>query len=355
YQDIQSINAAILQQQITSSNSAIRLQLQTPANTPLSPVGPHPLRSGVLAGFVAALLLASMFTLREYFATTLRTPDEVSEAVGGGPVLGAILRLPATGRRVGAVVAKDPRSATAEGLRVIRTNLLFSNIDHSPKIMLLTSARQGEGKTTITANLGASLAELGGRVLLIDADLRRPSLHKVFAVDEKIGLTNALISGANEPLEPFTHKTDQRGLFVMPSGPVPPNPAEMLSSGRMRDLLRRLSGLYDTIIIDSPPLLAVTDPAILSTMVDVVVLVADVNQVTLQGATRVREALERVGSHVSGVVLNKLTDDQRGSYYYNYYYRQDYGYGYTPPETSPKAASPKADSRKGGPGGATPS
>jgi capsular exopolysaccharide synthesis family protein len=300
------------------------------ASIPASPIAPHPLRSGAIAAMIVLLLLVGGIVLREYLSTTLRTPEEVSEAAGGAAVLGAILRQSAS-RALGPALSADPRSATAEGLRVIRTNLLFANIDQPPRVILLSSARQAEGKTTISSNLAASLAELGGRVLLIDADLRRPSLAKAFGVDGRTGLTNALVAAGNEPLENFIRRLDAfHGLSLMPSGPIPPNPAELLSSGRMRDLLRRLTSVFDTIIIDSPPLLAVADPAILATMSEAVILVIDVGQATLQTANRTRDALEQVGARVTGVVLNKLTDDQRGGYYYNYYYRQEYGYGYGP-------------------------
>jgi len=319
-----------------------RLLFSNPAVVQSSSVAPHPLRSGVLAGFIVLVLMVGGLSLREYFATTLRTPDEVTDAVGGASVLGAILQQLGPGGS-GPTLTADPRSPTAESLRVIRTNLLFSNIDRPPRIWLLTSGRQAEGKTTISSNLAASMAELGGRVLLIDGDLRRPSLGRVFGIDSRLGLTNALVAAGNEPLDSFIRKVDAfRGLSVMPSGPVPPNPAELLSSGRMRELLHRLSGLYDTIIIDSPPLLAVADPAILSTMVEAVILVADVNQMTLQSASRTRDALEQVGSRITGVVLNKLSDDHRGSYYYSYYYRQEYGYGYAPKDGQGQLPRPGA-------------
>lgn len=323
-----SLNTSYTTLSATASVSTIKFLTSIPASVPTSQIDPHPLRSGLLAGFITALLLIGLLVFREYFATALRTPEEITEAVGGAPVLGAILRLSTADRSGGTILGSDPRGATAEGLRVIRTNLLFSNVDRAPRIILITSARQGEGKTTISSNLAVSFAELGGRVLLVDGDLRRPSLHRVFGLEGRAGLTNALLAGSVEPLESFVRRVEPHGLFVMASGPIPPNPAELLSSGRTRELLQRLASDYDTIIIDSPPLLAVADPAILATMVDIVIIVADVNQVTLQTAHRTRDALEGVGSRISGIILNKLAENRRGGYYYNYYYRQSYSYGY---------------------------
>lgn len=339
---IEAYRNALLQITTTAAASSTNLTIPSPASTPRSPVAPHPLRSGGIAFALVLVLLSAAVVVREYFTTSLRTPDELAEILGGPPVLGAILKFSHKGRDAGPVVVSDPRSLAAEALRVIRTNLIYANIDRPPRTVLMTSAREGEGKTTIALNLGTAMAELGGEVLLIDADLRRPSLHRFMSLGDRTGLTNALVS-YDQSIDASIHPTDYRDLFVMPSGPIPPNPSELLSSERMRELLQRLSGRFSTIIVDSPPLLAVADPAILSTMVDAVVLVADVSGATVQGMVRARESLERVGSRVSGIVLNKLSDDRQGGYYYHYYYRHEYGYGYGPRPDSKGGGNGKQD------------
>jgi len=324
--------------------SGTQLQVWVTPTTPKSPVSPRPVRDAGLAALLALLVTAGFVYLGDYLRTTLDTPEEVSRVLGGVPVLGAIARLPTPGsNEAEKVVATHPRAPTAEAYRVVRTALLFSDPDRPPRTILVTSSKQAEGKTTTAVNLAATLAELGGRVLLLDCDLRRPSLHKVFDIDYRVGLTTALI-GDDHALEQALRPSGYPNLYVMTSGPLPPNPSELLSAHKMSELIERLEQRFEHIVIDSPPLLPVADASVLSRLSDAVLLVVDVATATRHGLGRAGDSLTRVGTHITGVVLNKLVPDKRSGYYYYYYQGGDYVYRYGP------RSAEEENGRKGGSG-----
>jgi capsular exopolysaccharide synthesis family protein len=216
----------------------------------------------------------------------------------------------------------DSRSSAAEAYRVIRTSVLLSSAGHAPKTMLVTSAQPGEGKTTTVVNTAISLAQLGASVLLIDCDLRRPSTHKLFGVDNLRGLSTYL--SRDIKIDGLIQKLQMPNLSLLPCGPLPPNPAELISSEKMRNLLADLSAQYDHILIDSPPLINVTDPVILSRLVDGVIMVIHGGKSSRDVVRRARQELEAVGAKIFGVVLNNV-DLRREGYNY-YYYRYYSGY-----------------------------
>ncbi|HLN60790.1 MAG TPA: CpsD/CapB family tyrosine-protein kinase [Symbiobacteriaceae bacterium] len=216
-----------------------------------------------------------------------------------------------------AVVAqREPSSVVAEAFRVLRTNLQFLGLDEPLRSILLTSAAPGEGKSTTAANLGVAFAQAGTRVCLVDADLRRPMLAKLLGLENWAGLTTALIGQA--PLEECVKKTPVEGLWLLPSGPVPPNPAELLGSERMAALLERLKAEYDLVLIDSPPVLAVTDAAVLAPRTDGVVLVIRAGRTDRRAVQRARTALETVHARVLGTVLGGVAQSEKEGYYYAY-------------------------------------
>jgi len=199
------------------------------------------------------------------------------------------------------IVLEQPKSATAEAFRTLRTNLQFSSLDERMQMVLIASATADEGKTTTLANLGAVCALAGARVTLVDADLRRPSLHDLFKVQNRVGLTSAMLELATSlPLQ----DTGVEGLRVLTSGPIPPNPAELLASKRMDELLELLRADVDLVLIDAPPVTAVADASILATRMDGVVLVVDARKTRREPARKAKEQLERVHAHILGVVLN---------------------------------------------------
>jgi capsular exopolysaccharide synthesis family protein len=210
----------------------------------------------------------------------------------------------------------------AESYRALRTSLLLSNLGSPPKVIMVTSALPQEGKTTTSINTAVVLAQKGVRVLLIDADLRRPSIHKTLGMGPHSGLSNVL-TGSTTLEQAITHTAILPNLFVLPAGTPPPNPAELLASANMRDVLTELRGQYDHIVIDTPPSLSVTDAVVLSPRADAVLLVIRSGQTTKQALRRSRDILTQVNAKVVGVLLNAV-DLSSPDYYYYYEYQGKY-------------------------------
>ncbi len=216
------------------------------------------------------------------------------------------------------VAVEHPRSAVAEAYRTMRTNLSFAAVDGECRILLVTSVSPGEGKTTTAANLAVTLAQAGSRVLLVDCDLRRPNVHRIFGIDNGGGLTNVLAQG--RPLQELLHEGPVSGLKILTSGPIPPNPAELLGSERTRQLWPQLLDDFDYVVIDSPPVLAVTDAALLASQVHGVILVIWAGMQRVDAAQEAKEQLLKANARILGVVLNKVKIPAR-DYHYYYYYR----------------------------------
>lgn len=221
------------------------------------------------------------------------------------------------------VVHLDPLGGPAEAFRSLRTNLQFMGLDKPLKTILLTSASPSEGKSTVSANLAVSFAQAGGSVCLVDADLRKPRVHKVFGVENWRGLTSEVVN--QNGLEANLQPSAVQGLTLLTSGPIPPNPAELLGSARMLKLLGELEERFDTVIIDSPPLLAVTDAAVLAPRVGGVILVVRVGGVARQEVKRAQEALAKVKANLLGVTLVGVKNDGRDGSYYYYYSSEEHG------------------------------
>ncbi len=215
------------------------------------------------------------------------------------------------------LIVNNPKSGVAEAYRSLRTNIQFYNVGERVRRILVTSAGPSEGKSTTSANLAITFAQAGNRVIIIDCDLRRPFLHRVFQVSNLIGLTNVMVGEST--LEEVLRPTEVPGLSVLTSGPIPPNPAEMLGAARMREVLEQLSDLADVIIIDSPPVIAVTDASVLAPLSDGVVLVVGSGTVNREMAQRAKAQLEAVRAKILGVVLNGVETNGSGYYYYYYY------------------------------------
>jgi succinoglycan biosynthesis transport protein ExoP len=247
----------------------------------------------------------------------------------GAARLGAAGGLRARNTRPGAdsPAALEPPSSMVECYRMLRTSILLSTAGAPPKTILITSSQPGEGKTTTAVNTAISLAQLGASVLLIDADLRRPAVHAALKIPRNRGISNYL--SGNTPLDDLIVKLPIPNLSALPCGPIPPNPAELISSDRMKELLRELGRRFDHILIDSPPMASVTDPVILSTIVDGLILVVQAGRSTRGMARRARQELARVGARIFGVVLNNVNVGREGyDDYYYYRYAGDYGDGH---------------------------
>jgi capsular exopolysaccharide synthesis family protein len=225
--------------------------------------------------------------------------------------------------------SEDKRSPLSEAYRSIGTYIQFSSAARPPKTMLITSPRHSEGKTTTALNIGITLAQSYGKGVIIDADMRKPRLHKIFDVDNSNGLS-AFLTGNVEFGDSLIQRTKAANLDIIPSGIIPPNPSELLSSNHMRDLLSRLFPLYSFIIIDSPPVLGLSDALIISTITDGVIMVVKAGETPRDAAVQTRKLLQGVNAKILGVVLNGIheSDLKYGSYsYYSsyaYYYDEDY-------------------------------
>jgi succinoglycan biosynthesis transport protein ExoP len=310
------------------------------ARTPSAPAEPDIPRN---LGFAFVLGLSSGIGLAfvlEGIDNTVRTPEQ-AQAISGLPSLGMIpmgsKNSAETGSKPGLMVATSkevvelitqsrPQSQMAESYRALRTSLLLTSLGSPPKVILITSALPREGKTTTSINTAIVLAQKGTRVLLIDADLRRPSIHRTLGMGPRVGLSNVLTGGAS--LQQATvRSTLLPNLYVLPAGTPPPNPAELMASVQMVEMLTELREQYDHIVIDTPPTLSVTDAVVLSTRADAVVLVIRSSQTTKPALRRAREILAQVNARVSGVLLNAVNLDSP-DYYYYYEYQGKYGQRY---------------------------
>lgn len=208
----------------------------------------------------------------------------------------------------------NPRSPISEQYRTIRTNLQFASVDEEIGSMLITSSGPGEGKSMTTANIAAVYAQQGKSVLLIDADLRKPTVHYTFRLDNLKGLSNILVNEAS--LEEAIHTSTVDNLDIISSGPIPPNPSELLGSKRMQALIQKASSVYDIILFDTPPVLAVTDAQILANFVDGTILVVRSKNTELEAALKAKEALTQAKAKILGTVLNDREKSATSTYYY---------------------------------------
>jgi len=292
-----------------------------PAILPTDPVSPRPLLNvalGILAGLAVGFGLAFLL---DYLDQSVRSDEILRERVGLVP-LGHISYVLAKGDRRGELVVLGDDSPVAEAYKALRTNLLFSSVDREVKTIVITSAVPNEGKSRTAANLAIVLAQAGHSTLLLDADFRRPSQHRIFGRVRNIGLSNLIVQDMPESAV-FVADEQVKNLVVMASGPTPPNPSELLGSAQMNTLFARFRKGFDYVVIDTPPVNAVTDASVLAANADAAILVVDTNKATYPAVQHAKQVLERVGAKVLGTVMNKMKA-AGGSYYYS-----NYGYDYS--------------------------
>jgi polysaccharide biosynthesis transport protein len=305
----------------SSNSGANLLTVIDPATPSLDPASPRVLLNTIIAALVGLLIALGLAFLLDSLDDSIKSSDDV-EAVAGLPTLGTIMRMKGGKDRseiYRLATLLYPRSPVAEAYRTLRSNIEFAAVDSPLKTLLVTSSIPGEGKTTTAANLAVVIAQAGRRTILLDADFRKPGVHKIFSLANGQGLSSLLRTDESR-IDDVAQATEQDNLRVITTGSLPPNPAELLGSQRMRTVLERLSSDAEVVVIDSPPLQAVTDAAILASFVDGTVFVVDAGR-THRGAVRNgREALAKAGARVFGVVLNRLPERSSGSYvYYDYY------------------------------------
>jgi capsular exopolysaccharide synthesis family protein len=218
------------------------------------------------------------------------------------------------------VVQHDPKSPISEAYRTLRTNIKFSSLDKPIKTLLITSPIPEAGKSSVSINLALTMAQDKYKVILVDTDLRKPTIHKIFKQDNKTGLTNILVE--DKKIKEVMRKMSDvdPNLYFIPSGPIPPNPSELLGSNKMKELIKELQEQADFVIFDSPPVIAVTDALVLATQVDGVVLILDFGEVPRELAKQTKQLLEKVKANILGVVLNKIDMEKEAQYYPYYYY-----------------------------------
>ena len=330
----------------TSNNIAVA-EIAIPPDAPVSPRR--------LTTVMGALLLSTLFGMGlalflEYLDDTIRTTEEI-ESLLGLPALAAIPRIdslpkqrklllvggsdddgekPAANPTSQLLIHNNSRSSLAEAYRQLRTSILLSTAGHAPKSLLITSSLPSEGKTTTAINTAISLAQTGAKVLIIDADMRRPRLHSIFNISNAEGLSTLLASQLEDKNidEVVGYDVDAK-LHLLPSGPVPPNPAELIGSEQMADLLKTLQNKFTHIVVDSPPIASFTDGVLIASMVDGVILVVNAGRSSRQVVRRSRQLLMDIGAKVFGVVLNNVNLRSQDNYYYyqSYYHRDSYHSG----------------------------
>jgi capsular exopolysaccharide synthesis family protein len=298
-----------------SKTSTVGVQIIAEPRLADAPVSPQPVRNlglGVAFGLIVGVGVAA---LRESLDSTIRSPEALTKATAS-PMLSAI-PYDSTAVKDPLITEGSAQSTRAEAMRQLRTNLQFVNVDRPLRSVVVSSAVPGEGKSTTACNLAIAFAEAGKRVMLIDADLRRPRIAEYMGVEGAVGLTNVLAGQAH--LRDVVQPWGDSGLWLLPSGYIPPNPSELLGSGNMADLLTSLGVSFDLIIIDTPPLLPVTDAAVMATVADGCLLVTRHAKTTVTQAATAGAALTAVGAKLHGCILN-MSPAKRASQYAYYSY-----------------------------------
>jgi polysaccharide biosynthesis transport protein len=349
---LQKLKEAGISAGLRSSN----IRIVDPALIPTGPSRPNKARNVMLSVLVGLIGGIGLALLREYLDNTVKTPDDI-ERLARLPSLAVVPALSSsTGKHSGrfskllktpVIASKEgraelishnmPQSQMSEAFRALRTSLLLSQADHPPQVILMTSALPREGKTTAAVNLAVTLAQLGDKTLLVDADLRKPGINRALSlVDGKhAGLSSYLAGVSSLDLITVPHPAITN-LAAIPTGPIPPNPADLLSSRRLTELISELRSRYKFVVIDSPPIMAATDAVILSVLVDGVLMVVRSGETPKEAFVRTRDLLAGVKCHMLGVVLNAV-DASSPDYYYSYrYYPYSYG-GYGREDESRKS------------------
>lgn len=304
------------------SDSTVKATIVNPADYDPDPVAPRTLLNTVVAGILGLLLGIAVAVARELLDTSVSSAEDVEKTLDS-PVLASV--------GYDGDVPKQPlisdsssHAPRVEAFRLLRTNLQFLNLDRTPRSIVITSALPGEGKTSTAANLAIALAQTGRRVLLIDGDLRRPKAAGVLGLERSVGFTTVLVGRAE--LKDSIQRHAESGIFFLASGPIPPNPTEVLQSNTARALLDRVSEMFDMVIIDAPPLLPVSDAAIIARDVDGAILVVRHGKTTREQLRQAGQRLSHVDANLLGVTVNMTPKRSGRGYGYGYGYEYEYTY-----------------------------
>ena len=334
---------------LSSTAGRGRLVVST-APTPESPVSPTPVRDATIALAAGLFLGLAVAFLRDYADDTLRTKEDLDRTTGGVPVLGIIPAITEWRDRKTALLesVSHPNSPASEAYRGLRTAIEFVGVEQKLDIIHMTSSTSGEGKTTTSANLAVTLARAGKRVILIDCDLRRPRLHQFFGLDNSVGFTSVILGSSRieDALQPVPGVP---GLLIMASGPPPPNPSELLSTKTVRSKLDALARSSDYVVIDSPPLLPVSDSVIISSLADVTLLVVTARTTARRSLLRSIEMLRQVDAPLEGLVFNGVHSEGTYGYGYGYGYKAYGNYSAYAPSGAGSSSGKGRKTKRGGP------
>jgi succinoglycan biosynthesis transport protein ExoP len=305
----------IKEQGITQDIQTVYVSVVEKAEKPESPMKPRKLFNMLMGLMLGVIGGGGMAFFIDYLDNTIKSPEDVETRLSA-PVLGIVDLLKTGEKKIEEIVLQEPSSAFAESYRVIRTSILLSATDKPPKNLLITSMSPGEGKTVTAVNLALTIAQSEHSVLLIDGDLRRPRIHKIFGLDNSKGLSSYL--AGNSHINVISEGIPSN-LSVIPSGPIPPNPSELLGSSRMANLIKVLGGKFDIIVVDSAPLMSVTDSHVLSKILEGTIIVVKAGETTFENVRRGIKNLKDRESHFLGIIINCLDVKKSGYYYYHSY------------------------------------
>ncbi len=317
----------LAQLQLNASVATGGGQVVTPAVTPAAPSSPRPRRTAVLALVVGLLFGVGVCFVLDYLDDSVRSREDADRATHGLPDLGLVPRIAGwkTGDQPRIISLEEPTSPAAEAYRTLRTSIQFVALDHPLRIVSVTSASAEEGKTTTLANLAVALARAGDRVCMCCCDLRRPRVHEFFGLTNTVGFTSVILG--RESISAATQAVPGvERLSLLASGPLPPDPSELLASERAGEVIRSLAAIYDVVLLDSPPVLPVTDASIISNLADATILVVNMGKSTRRAIGRTLEILHQVRAALIGTVLNGVSEDMSDGYYrYAGYYSSGAG------------------------------
>lgn len=313
-----ALTKKINEQGVIEQSRTVNVMIVEKAEKPKSPFKPRKamnLLLGIMVGLFGGIGIAFFV---EYLDNTVKSPDD-AESKLGLPIIGMIPLIASADKPIETVLLDEHSSSFSESFKAIRTAIILSSAEKPPRKILITSSVPGEGKTVTSINLAIAIAQSGYKVLLIDADLRKPRIHKVFAFDNSKGLSTYLAGASNADI---LKDSPVSGLSVITSGPLPPNPSELLSSKRMSEMLDLYAEMYDFIICDSPPVLTVADSLILSKLLDSTILVTRADVTTYENAKKCIKSLASVNAHILGIGINAVDIKKGGysNYYYSYHY-----------------------------------